>query len=116
MVLECESPRWEQCASDRVTVSGASRLGFYPFVSRTPRLHFGLLARDAQVDYFNRQHARLMAVLGATCLLLGLLGSILSYCWTKRQKKAMKKLRAKWDAREEGHEEAEGEVELATQP
>ena len=102
VVLECESSQWDQCSSDRITVSGASRLGFYPFISRTPRLHFGLIARDAEVDYFNKQHARVMTILGATCLLLGVAGAALSYCWMKRQKKAMKKKLK--------------EIELTTQP
>ena len=69
VVLECEFAPWNQtqCSGNQLTVSGASKLGFYPFVSNSPSQHFVLIARATQVDYFNSTHALAMTVSGATC-------------------------------------------------
>jgi hypothetical protein len=100
VVLECAESPWNvtQCGAwDRLAVSGASKLGFYPYIANTPRPHFVLIARPTEVNFFNSRHALAMAIVGATCFVIGAAGSVLAYCSMEKQKKEeknMKKLAA----------------------
>ena len=113
VVLECDQARWNQtqCSGDRVKVSGAGRLGFYPFISFTPRLHYGLIARPSEVNMFNSTHALAMTIVGAVCLVLGVVGVVLAYCTMKKKGKEEKK----HQAAKSHMKEAGAEVELATE-